>query len=273
MISGTIGGIVMDAVFEKKEYFQLSGTKIKGFRGYMPMFHPHGELLYVTEGTIPINVDGKAHLLQAGEMAVLFPYLTHSYESSPDASALILLFDPSKTAFDKTLLTMKPMRCYTEASALQPLVERAVEMLRKNRPKTAMAYLNAVLGELLELLELEIHEGPSGDVTVQLLSYCAEHFDEEITVSSLAASLYISESYVSKIFSRHLGCSFREYINGLRVNKAKSLLENAQLRIGQVMTRCGFQNQSSFNRIFRQVCGMSPREYRDLYRNTQGNPW
>lgn len=261
MIFSTVG-VFMHAVFEQKEYFKLSGSRVTGFRGYMPMFHPHGELLYVTEGAIPITVDGKTHLLKAGEMAVLFPYLTHSYESAPSASALILLFDPRQTAFDNTLLTMKPVCCHTEAPGLQPLMDRAVEMVKRNRTKTAMAYLNAVLGELLELLELEPYDGPSGDVTVQVLSYCAQHFSEDITVSTLAAGLYISESYASKIFSRKLGCSFREYISGLRVHKAQNLLETTDLQIGQIMAHCGFQNQSSFNRVFREVCGVSPREFR-----------
>ncbi len=252
----------MNAIFEKREYFALSASRVTGFRGYMPMFHPHGELLHVTEGAIPITVDGKRHLLQKGEMAVLFPYLTHSYESAPEASALILLFDPRETAFDNTLLSNKPVCCHTAAPALLPLMDRAVEMTKRNRPKTAMAYVNALLGELLELLTLEPHNGPSGDMTVQLLSYCAEHFTEDITVSTLAASLYISESYVSKLFSRQLGCSCREHINSLRIHKAQNLLENTDLTIGQIMTQCGFQNQSSFNRIFREVCGISPREYR-----------
>lgn len=252
----------MNAVFEKKEYFQLSASRVTGFRGYMPMFHPHGELLYVTEGVIPITVDGKSHLLKAGEIAVLFPYLTHSYESAPEASALILLFDPRETAFDNTLLTRKPVCCHTDGAALQPLMDRAVEMAMRDRPKTAMAYTNALLGELLERLPLEPHSGPSGDMTVQLLSYCAEHFAENITVSSLATKLYISESYVSKLFSRQLGCSCREHINNLRIHKAQNLLANTDLSIGQVMTQCGFQNQSSFNRIFREICGVSPRAYR-----------
>lgn len=257
----------MQAVFEKKEYFELTGSRITGFRGYMPMFHPHGELLFVTAGEIPITVDGQTHRLKAGEMAVLFPYLTHAYESAPEASALILLFDPRQTAFDNTLLSMKPVCCHTPASMLQPLMERAVDMVKRDRPKTAMAYLNAVLGELLEMLTLVPHDGPSGDMTVQVLSYCSAHFREDISVRSLAAALYISESYASKIFSRQLGCSFREYINNLRVHEAQVLLEDTPLQVGQIMTQCGFQNQSSFNRVFRERSGMSPAQYRKAVRH------
>mgnify|MGYP003302649859 CR=1 FL=1 len=44
--------------------------------------------------------------------------------------------------------------------------------------------------------------------------------------------------------------------------KARQLLESTDLRIGQVMAACGFQNQSSFNRVFREITGTSPRQYR-----------
>lgn len=251
----------MQAVFEKKPYFPLSGTYARGFVGYMPMFHPHGELLYVTKGTISITVDGSTHLLTQGQLAVVFPYLTHSYQDAPDAEVIILLFDPAQTAFDNTLLKHKPTQCFTQAEALAPILERAVYMIKHHKPKTAMAYVNAALGELLELLTLEPAKGAS-DVTAQILAYCSEHYTQDITVRSVAEALFLSESYVSKIFSRNLNYSFREYINALRIRKAQSMLESTNLSIGQIMAQCGFRNQSSFNRIFRQSCGLSPREYR-----------
>lgn len=256
----------MYAVFEKKRYFRLSGRRIKDFRSSMPMFHPHGELVYVTRGAVPVTVDGERHLLKEGEVAVVFPYLPHAYEASPEAEAILLLFDPAQTAFDTTLLTRKPVCFYREGTSLYPLMDRAVDMLGRERPKTAMAYVNAVLGELLELLELTEAQSPTGDVTLQLLSYCAEHFTQEITVRSIAQALFISESYVSKIFSGKLKCSCREYVNGLRVQKAQSLLEDTELRIGQIMAQCGFHNQSSFNRVFREFCGISPKAYRYEYK-------
>ena len=260
----------MDAVFEKKAYFQLRGIYAKGFRGYMPMFHPHGEILFVTKGSIPITVDGKSHLLTQGEMAILFPYLPHAYEDAPDADAIVLLFDPMQTAFDNTLLHSRPVQCYTQAQTLQPLLERVIYMLKRNRIKTATAYLNAILGELLELLTLEPIKDASPEITVRLLAYCDEHYTQDITVKSAAEALFLSESYVSKIFSRNLKYGFREYINALRVHKAQMLLENSHLPIAQVMAQCGFQNQSSFNRIFRSLCGTAPGDYRKALRNGEG---
>lgn len=257
----------MNAVFEKRAYFELTGSTTTGIDRYAPMFHPHGELVYVMEGTVPITVDGVSYTLKQGELAILFPYLVHAYESAPDAKAIILLFDPAATAFDNTLLKKKPVNCCTPAENLFPMLERAVFMHHAGRSKTAVAYLNAVIGELLEMIPISDRGDISGDTTIQILSYCAEHCTEDITVKHIADALYISQSYVSKVFSKKLRYSFREYINSLRISKVQSLLRDTDKKILQIMSECGFQNQSSFNRVFRDLTGLSPKEYRTVSRN------
>lgn len=257
----------MNAIFEKKSYFQLNGRKVRGLRGFLPMFHPHGELIYVTEGRVELTVDGVDYRLDAGDGVVIFPYLPHSIENAPSAAVNLLLFDPAATVFDTTLLTGKPVNCRVTDERVCLLIDRALDMLHAGKRKTAMAYLNAALGELLELLELADRDNPSGDMTVQLLSYCEAHFGENITVQQIANALYISPSYVSKLFSQKLKTGFREYINDLRIHKAQSLLLETEQKILQILETCGFQNQSSFNRAFRERCGISPRQYRSIHKN------
>ncbi len=254
----------MNAIFEKKNYFQLRGTVINGPRVCGLMFHPHGELLYVQEGSADVTVDGVDYRLCAGDAAAMFPYLAHSYAIAPDTKAMILLFDPAATVFDRTLLEKKPVNCRVDGRGLCSMMERSVWMLRHKKRKTAIAYLNAVLGELLELLTLEERDSPAGDVTVQILSYCAEHFAEDITVKKVADALFISQSYVSKVFANKLKYDFREYINGLRIHKAQTMLRETDKKIFQIMDACGFRNQSSFNRVFRGITGVSPKVYRNI---------
>ena len=256
----------MNAIFEKKSYFQLSGTRIQGLRGYLPMFHPHGEIVYVEEGNLNITVEGIDYQLHPGDGAIIFPYLIHAYEAAPDAKVILLLFDPAATAFDNTLLGKKPVCCQVEGSRLCPLMDRAVTMAAMGKRKTAMAYLNAVLGECLEQLVLAERDSPSGDITLQLLSYCEEHFGEDITVERIAQALYISESYVTKLFNTKLNCAFRNYVNQLRIMEAKKLLRSTSRGIVDIMLSCGFNNQSSFNRVFSQETGMTPRQYRQSSR-------
>lgn len=251
----------MNTVFEKKSPSYLNGKHFTFFDGFPPMFHAHLEFIYVTKGTIRTTIDGVTHTLQPGELCVLFPYLSHSYEDS-EAEGYLVLLDPGITAFNNTLLTKKPMCYHTDGRALAPLLERAVYMIRNQKAKTAIGYLNAIIGELLETLELEDAPDVAGNMVIKILEYCAENFSQPLTLQTVADALFVSPSYVSKIFSQRLKRSFREYINALRMDKAKTLLTETALPIGEVMFACGFSNQSSFNRVFQDFCGCTPKEFK-----------
>lgn len=255
----------MKAIFEKKGHFGLSCARVCGFLGFPPMFHPHGELLYVIKGNINTVIDGQEHTLKEGEISLVFPYITHSYDNAPDAEAIILLFDTDVVAFDKTLIKRKPTVTFTDGRFLFSLIDRAVTMAKIGKIKTALGYVNAILGELLEVIPTEETDGVTEDITVRILEYCTNHYTEDISIKSVSDALYISQSYVTKIFSNKLKYSFREYVNTLRIEKAKHLLCDGNKRIVDIMLECGFQNQSSFNRIFKDLCGVSPFNYRKYH--------
>ena len=102
-------------------------------------------------------------------------------------------------------------------------------------------------------------------MTNEIIDVGVHHFtDEDISIKKIADELYISSSYVSKVFSCKLKYNFREYINELRIRRAKKLLSSTDRRIIDVMLDCGFKNQSSFNRVFSEHTGVSPSEYRRM---------
>lgn len=253
----------MRATFEKQDQFLLRGRRQIGFRSWPPMFHHHAEMVYVVKGSIKTNVDGKTHTLVPGELSVIFPYVTHSYEASAEAEALVLMISPEASAFDSILRTKQPLGHCMDAKAYAFMLSRAVELIRGGKIKTAQGYVNAVLGEFLEQVTLKEADESSRDTAVKILDYCTAHFTENITSRQVAQALYVSQSHISKLFARKFKYSFREYINQLRIDKAKTLLEDPEKKILDVMYESGFQNQSSFNRVFKELCGLSPRQYKD----------
>ena len=259
----------MKAVFQKTDDFDLVAKRIKNFRGFPPMFHSHLELIYVISGEVNMIIDGQSHTLREGELSLLFPYIIHSYENAPDAEIIMFLFE-SRTvgAFEGELSTQKPICPFmSDARAFEKPFLRITELVKDGdtvRFKTACSYLQAAVGELLSCVPLCEVETVEENMTKPILRYCSEHFsDEDISIGKIADALYISSSYVSKVFSGKLKYSFREYINELRVSKAKELLKKTDMKIVNIMLECGFRNQSSFNRVFCERCGISPREYRE----------
>lgn len=257
----------MKPTFENNVGIKLTAKKINGIRGYPPMFHTHCELICVCDGSVRVMIDGVRRELTKGEAAVVFPYAVHSYDPSDNAEAYMLLFNPDTAGvFETELMSKRPAEpFFNVTSELFFLVERLSRLCADEKcEKQTLSYLASVVGEALLKLELVNADGPTTNMVKPILKYCSEHFtDPDISIKSLADSLYISRSYVSKVFSEKLGYSFREYLNVLRIDKAKKLLTNTDMKIVEIMLDCGYKNQSSFNRIFSDRFGISPKEYRE----------
>lgn len=258
----------MKAVFEKRNHFNIVAKKIKNFMGFPPMFHPHCEIIYLLSGQINMVIDGCEHTLSAGEISIVFPFVTHCYENAPNAEAIILLFDSTVTgALETSILTKKPVFPFTDKlNYLLPIFNRINKLTFSEDSllnQTAVSYLTAIVGEILSSVPLCPTNTESPDISQKILAYCSEHFtDDDMSIKKVSDALYISSSYVSKVFAKTLKCKFREYINLLKVNHAKKLITKKEMKIVDVMLECGFKNQSSFNRIFIEICGVSPSEYR-----------
>lgn len=93
--------------------------------------------------------------------------------------------------------------------------------------------------------------------------YIIENFKKNLTLSDVARNAMLSESHFSRKFSREVGKSFKEYLNTVRFDHAKNLLEYSELTVMQICSECGFNDYPNFIRRFRQHFGQSPMEYKN----------
>ena len=89
-----------------------------------------------------------------------------------------------------------------------------------------------------------------------------EHYRQPLLAKQVAAELGITQSHLARIFSKRLHTGFNEYVNKLRIQMAQDLLCTTNRPITDIMLDTGFESQSTFNRAFREIHGISPREYR-----------
>ncbi len=261
----------MEGIFENNE-LSIDVMKVNHINSYEPMFHHHMEIIYVISGSINVSIDSITHTLLPGEASITFPHIVHSYEASTDVEAYIIMFDPSIIDLYQTkLFSYKPINPYIkDGTPFLPLIEKILEYSSMNNidyAKLANVYLLALVGEFLMALEIVKIKGTAFNTVRQILIYCAEHYTEDITAKTVSQSLYISQSTITKTFATLLGYSFREYINRLRIKKAKYYLEKTNCKIVDIMHECGFKNQSSFNRVFLEINGLTPSEYRKNVNN------
>ena len=236
---------------------------VEGFKNYVPMFHNHMEIVYVLDGELNLCIDGLRKKLTKNELSISFPYSIHSYEETENVTTLRVLFSPRMVKpYEKELYSNKPLNPYiTNGEDILPLLLKIKEHFKTDK-KLTVAYLTAVIGEILKRLELREAVAMDFSAVQQVLTYCSEHYREPVTIKSVATALFLSESYISKIFSNKIYISFRDYISDLRISEAKKMLEITDAKITDIMYSCGFNNQSSFNRIFCDKTGCTPTEYR-----------
>ena len=97
------------------------------------------------------------------------------------------------------------------------------------------------------------------------IDYIYDNLQEKLTVRSMAEYLQIDPTYLSKLFSKEVGISFREFIINARVGAAKNMLAYSDFSFSEVSLSLGFSSQSAFTDTFKRLTGMTPGKYRALY--------
>ncbi|EEF63086.1 helix-turn-helix domain-containing protein [Pedosphaera parvula] len=93
--------------------------------------------------------------------------------------------------------------------------------------------------------------------------YIEDNQAEDLTLSEVAKAVNTSTFYFCKMFKKATGLHFTEYVSRVRIEKAKNLLLNPNLRVSEVAFEVGFQSLTHFNRVFKKIVGQSPTEYRE----------
>lgn len=93
-------------------------------------------------------------------------------------------------------------------------------------------------------------------------NYIKEHISDKLYLSDIAAHVYLSPTYFSRIFKDNEGVSVSQYINIQRIELAKNLLKTTEYSIKEISQFCGYPNLSHFNRVFRDSTGITPMQMR-----------
>ena len=100
-------------------------------------------------------------------------------------------------------------------------------------------------------------------VITKARQFIREHHTDDLSLGQVAAAVHTSIFYFCKLFRKVTGTTFTEFVSRTRIEKAKNLLLNPNLRISEIAYEVGFQSLTHFNRVFKKVAGESPTEYRD----------
>ena len=104
--------------------------------------------------------------------------------------------------------------------------------------------------------------GPARFRIEEAADYIRERYAEELSLPELASHFGFNPSYFSRLFARQTGMHVFEYLNRIRIRKSCLLLKRTSMSILEIAFSVGYNSLSHFNRYFRRIMEMSPREYR-----------
>lgn len=129
----------------------------------------------------------------------------------------------------------------------------------------SMQKLCDILLPILDKAEQKFAETPVKAKKLSDLSkqYIAEHYREDISLQTISESLFISPQHLSSVFKRETGQGLANYLRAYRMKCAKELLKGTRKKVSVICKEVGYPNETYFCKIFRDLYGMSPQQYRD----------
>lgn len=104
------------------------------------------------------------------------------------------------------------------------------------------------------------------DRVEDIIAYIKKHYRESLSLQELAEKVHFSSGYLSAQIKNHTGETYSEYLMSLRMEEAERLLLNTDQKIVDIVSACGFNDSSYFNRAFRRKYNMSPEKYRKVHK-------
>lgn len=241
-----------------------------------PHLHNSIEFIYITEGTLELGMGQELFHMEEGDFAVIFPDVIHHYQVfSPGENKAVYLW--AKPALAGQFADMIQSSCPEDPVIKKEKVHRdivnAVSCLRANRkePDSSLvveqAYVQILLARSIPCFRMmEKSSVESNDIIYQTVSYIARHFRDEVSLEKMARDLGISKFTLSRVFSGTFHRNFNQFLNEQRLNYVTVHLECTDESITDICLDAGFESQRTFNRVFRERYRMTPREYRNLYK-------
>lgn len=236
---------------------------------YTKHAHPCIELIYFLEGKADIRDQDHTMALSLFELVVYPPGVSHQeFLDTRYHQAIICLHLECETelAFDR-LFKLKD-----ENGTLRWLIKQIHQ--EYHQPGE---YQDEILCDLVSLLigmmKKISHEyqTPNVNIPEKCMQYIQEHFSEKIDTCKLAEEIFVSASYLNRVFKRRFNTTPILYLNLYRMEVAREMLVQTSSKIASVARFVGLEDSKHFAKLFKKTTGFSPAAYRNAFSNNPAN--
>lgn len=265
----------------------------------MPLLHTHEfvELIYVECGQATHLFQDTSYEINKGDIFMINPGEKHGYIVTEGQTIEVIncLFHPDFIA--SYVLRELRLGDSLDFFYVQPFLNREIrfnhklnlgaagadktqdileelhrEMTQQDSGYQALVQLR--MTELFILLSRYYNKGkhkpqipsPNELLVRRVCGYVERHYNQKITLPMLSKLFYVGERQLNRHFNRYRGTSVYEYVQFIRIEKAKRLLIDTDDIMSVVAHRVGYEDAASFGRLFVRQCGCSPGKYREQNR-------
>ena len=175
----------------------------------------------------------------------------------------VLTEPPSPARVEKVIASAREMGVETSDEVLRKAY-LATPVLSREKFQSTLKILS-IFGDLLSIKSNEVAVTQSQAEPLAITrarKIIEDRHAEDLSLGSVAREVHVSPFYLSKLFRKTTGMTFTEFVSRTRVEKARKLLLNPNLRVSEIVYDVGFQSLTHFNRIFKKLMGESPSRYR-----------
>lgn len=258
--------------------------------------HDYYEMVYIKKGTATFMIDGIDVNMVANSLVIIKPQKAHKFIVRSENCELIVLYFKLRASDEgsNSHASLKDFVEYIEDESVgsyiylklgkkNDIINVIKRILRERmKPQVWGDFLSCLLVmELFVLLSRTLKQEWEQSVKNrnlklhELLNVAKEYIDQnyakELTLSQVAKYIYLSDSYFAHSFKDKFGISPKSYILKIRIEEAKELLENTDMKIADVARSVGFSSQQRFNDIFRKFTEMTPLKYRQIKKKEKIN--
>lgn len=228
-------------------------------------FHMNMEITYVIDGEAIAIINNSEYRMKEDDLSFSLRYESHGYHVPESCTCYGLILPEHQTKpFEAFLGDRVFMSNFLPKNDKSPFIRKCLDdMMKENHPLVNQGYICLILGIILDKLKRidSKNSHHKRDTVCKILHYLHLNFLENIKIGDLAKAIGYNSCYLSTIFNACFQCTFNEYLNSIRLRHALELLSQGHKKILDVAFASGFNSLRTFNRVFQNEFGLSPREY------------
>lgn len=250
--------------------------------------HPYMELFYIMDGDLVLRYDDEEISLTKGDIMIVSAETPHHVQNIPgekkDYFTLIFELKPIKSHLARNAADFKEAHemesilnqirssKYTFVSAdwdashlLRQISEEMYEKKFGWTMSVNMLYYAFFIQALRQIVSLSTEQVQPEDalnIAIEATKYIHSHYQENISLETLAAHLYISPRHANRMFKKMFNTTFGKTLRTLRLTYAKNYLSTTDLTVEDIAEKVGFSSAQALRKVFKQAEGITISQYK-----------